>query len=218
EHDGEKVSGSRIAVMTGVHRKDVARFQRAVPKEKPKNIIAKIMVQWQHSPQFTTKNGRPRVLEAVGRESEFAKLVESVNGGNISSYSILNEMERMGIVQRTGKRIKLQWRDYVPPMAEEEALALLATDTGNLFQAVEENVYERQETPHLHLTTVFDRISEAALPQIRSWLVEEGSMFQKKVRSYLSSFDADLNPEIEAGTAYGRVSVGSFSFSEVQKK
>ncbi|MCB0335374.1 MAG: hypothetical protein KDD62_03690, partial [Bdellovibrionales bacterium] len=36
EHDGEKVSGSRIAVMTGVHRKDVARFQRAVPKEKPK--------------------------------------------------------------------------------------------------------------------------------------------------------------------------------------
>lgn len=218
EKSGDKASGSKISVMTGVHRKDISRLEKSSSSEEPKNLISKIMVQWQHASKFITKAGEPRVLNTIGRHSEFAKLVESVNGGDISSYSVLSEMERVGIVKRVGNRVRLVWRDYAPRLDKEDALNLLASDSEDLFSAVEQNIYKKGGDLNLHLKTVFDKISEDSLPEIRTWLLEEGSLFHKKVRNYLSQFDADLNHKIDSENANCKVSLGSFSLTEVFSK
>lgn len=209
EQDQERSSVSRISAMTGVHRKDVTRIQESEEPFRPsESIIAKVMGHWQTAHHFTTKNGKPRVLSIEGRHSEFAKLVESVNGGNLSAYAVLFEMERIGIVERTETGAKLIWRDYAPAPAVEEALTMLSEDTEDLFTAVDENVFHRSDIPNLHLKTEFDEIPERAIPQIRQWLLEEGSKFHARARSFLAQFDRRSRSKSEKKY---RVAYGSFS-------
>ncbi|MCB0358426.1 MAG: hypothetical protein KDD44_02290, partial [Bdellovibrionales bacterium] len=67
--------------------------------------------------------------------------------------------------------------------------------------------------------TEFDRISREAVPQIKRWILKEGTRFQERVRSYLAQFDADTNPDIPPHQhADARVVVGTFSFSEMSEE
>ena len=75
--------------------------------------------------------------------------------------------------------------------AVEGGLKLLSEDTEDLFSSVTQNIFDRPMTPNLHLKTVFDKIPESALPQIRKWLLTEGSSFHTKVRDKLSKYDLD---------------------------
>jgi len=201
-----EVSMSRLTAVTGVHRKDATRISRSGGAfEPPDNLLSRIMVQWQHDKRFTTKEGKPGVLSAEGRESEFAQLVESVNGGNLSAYAVLYEMERIGAVQRDGNRVKLCWRDFVIEDNVEHGLGLLAGDTNDLAGAVEENIFDRPAVPNLHLKTEFDNIEARKIPEIRGWLLEQGSLFHKRAREYLSQFDCDMHPSSAVKKACKRV-------------
>ncbi len=210
-------SVSKLSVMTGVHRKDVTRISKSTGEfSPPSDLISKIMVQWQHDKRFCSSQGRARALSAEGRESEFAKLVESVNGGNLSAYAVLYEMERSGIVRREGKKVRLCWRDFVVSEDVTQGLALLAQDSEDLSKAVERNLYERPDTLNLHLKTEFNNIRQDRLDQVKAWLLEQGSLFHKKVREYLTQHDCDLTPpkQGEKVRAGGRVALGAFSVVE----
>ena len=213
----KKVSASKVSAMTGVHRRDIARLESTKEKIDPKpNLLSKIIVQWRHHPNFTTKSGAPKVLNTKGADSEFAQLVESVNGGDLSAYAILFEMERLGIIKQKGKTAKLKWQDYVSRDDLAEGFQMLAEDTQDLVSAVDENLSSTEAIPNLHLKTEFTRINDASVPEIKSWLLHEGSRFHQRVKKFLSKYDADLNPKISSHCANTRVAFGSFSISEVE--
>ena len=209
---GQVISLSKISVMTGVHRKDVTRLERSPDQVRDGgNLIARVMVQWQHDPRFSTKAKRPRVLSVAGRESEFVSLVRSVNGENISAYSILSEMERLGAVEKSASSVKLIWRDFVVEGDAAAGLSMLARDIDDISQAVESNVFEPKQIQNLHLKTDFDNITPEALPEVRRWLLEEGSLFHRRAREYLSQYDRDLNKNIPKQGVRCRVAIGTFS-------
>ncbi|MCB0328663.1 MAG: hypothetical protein KDD70_03335 [Bdellovibrionales bacterium] len=217
ERNGEAVSASKLSVVTGVHRKDVTRLERSGGEYKrPDNQIAKIMTQWQCDERFITKAGKPRVLHCEGRDSEFAELVGSVNGKDLSSYSVLFEMERLGMVERKGNSLKLKGRDYIHGDDVEAGLKVLAADANDLIAAVEENLFEEKNEKNLHLRTEFDRIPLTKLEEAKRWLLEEGSQFHKRARQYLSRLDLDLTPTEDSNQPVpcGRIAVGTFGVSE----
>jgi hypothetical protein len=95
-----------------------------------------------------------------------------------------------------------------------KAYHVLAQDLSDLTAAVEYNILEGSEVPNLHARTEFDNVFQDSIPQIREWILKEGSAFHKKAREYLASFDADLNPHIRKGsgcrvvlTSFGRVEI-----------
>lgn len=222
---------SRISLATGVHRKDVTRLERtALEYRHPENVISKVMAQWQCDPRFTTKAGKPRLLSAHGQESEFAKLVQSVTGGNVNSYSVLFEMERAGILIKKGRNVKLLGRDLVHSQDVQAGLSVMAADANDLVAAVEKNLFEKPDISHLHLRTEFDKIPVKDIERAREWILQEGSQFHKRVRKFLGSLDLDTiqgrNSCLEAQedsplktiessvVSVGRVSVGTFSFDQ----
>lgn len=208
-------SDSKVTAMTGVHRKDVRRIERSGGKfTPPQNAIAKIMVQWQHDPNFTTKSGKPRVLSTEGKDSEFAKLCAAVDGANLNAYTILFEMERIGIVEKTSGSAKLIWKDYAPGTSMKEGLTMLGEDMEDMASAVVENVTTTPETPHLHLKTEFDKIDPEKLPEIKRWILEEGSAFHHRARKFLAKYDSDLTPPTHPHKNTARIVLGAFSFAE----
>lgn len=212
-------SVSKISAATGVHRKDVTRLERTGGAfQRPDNQISKIMTQWQCDPRFTTKAGKPRVLNCEGKQSDFAELVGAVNGKDLSSYSILFEMERMGIVERRGSNVKLRGRDFIHEEDIEAGLRVLAADADDLVAAVEQNLFTKPVQKNLHLRTEFDRIPNDKLEHAKQWIIEEGSLFHSRVRKYLSKLDLDTSGASDHSQGSippcGRISVGAFAFSE----
>lgn len=215
EQLGADASLSRVSAVTGVHRKDVTRLVReeSPPKERV-NLFARIMQQWQHSPKFRTVRGQPRVLTCEGRDSEFAQLVNSVTGGDLSTYSVLHEMERRGIVKKDDSKVRLMWRDFVVSNNVPEGLKLLAGDYNDLTAAVSQNIFAENSVKNLHLRTEFDNVDPGKIEEIRGWILKEGSNFHARVRDYLSRFDRDTNPGVVTAGEAMRVSVGAFGFVE----
>ncbi len=210
---GDAVSISRITLMTGVHRTDVSQIleeKTFVPRER--HTASDVISKWRYDPKFCSKPGKPRVLEFEGKESEFAQLVQSVSH-SVSPYTVSFELERLGMITKTKDgKVKLLTRVFVPKGDPGTVLEMLAEDTEDLFHSVEENALcpAEKETPHHHLKTEYTNVPNEALPEIRSWLMREGSALHERARNFLSKFDRDLSPGLE-GTGKNRVAVGSFS-------
>ena len=79
------------------------------------------------------------------------------------------------------------------------------------MSAIEENIADPEENLNFHLVTEYDNVSKKAVPKIRKWLLEQGSMFQKKVSRYLSQFDQDINPDLNGDDGGVRVVCAGFS-------
>lgn len=191
----QKVSVSRVHVMTGVHRQDISRILEQGIEVRLEGAVTKVIGQWQASKRFLDSEKKPRILSVVGVSSEFADLVRSVNK-DLNPYTLLFELERSGLVKKSGDGIELVSEVYVPNDKIDSGFALLSRDIEALIQCVEWNLKHPDAVPNHHITTEYDRIPERFVPKIRFWVFEEGVKFHRKIRKYLSQMDADINPVV----------------------
>lgn len=218
EREGAAVSTSRLSVITGLHRRDVMRLFR---KQETKlsadtSIVARVIGQWQQDSRFSTRSGKPLPLRFEGRNSEFMQLVRSVSK-DLNPYTVMFELERIGAVSKDGDTIRLESNVYVPSGDIKEALSLLASDSADLAEAVEENIFRPQELPNLHIKTQYDNICPEFIPEIRKWFLDRGGIFHEEARKFLAKFDKDLNPKLADKEGGARAAVGTFSVVEVNE-
>lgn len=212
ENEAAEISDSKISLITGVHRKDVASLKSGAKADTPKaDLMTKVLGQWQVDKEFST-NGRPRKLSCVGIESEFVNLVKKVNK-EINPYTVLFELERAGLVEKNGSYVKTLTKEYIPAANAEEIFETYIADGSDLLSAVENNSINKQEK-FFHLRTQFDNIPKSSLPEINSWVFSEGEKFHKKVRSKLAKFDRDTSKSKVKDQETVRVAVTLFEFSE----
>jgi len=215
---GERITVSRVSIMTGIHRADVQRLMREDKDDvtkPPLNIINRLIARWQVDERFTTVKGSPRILAFDGKEGEFAELLSSISA-DPNPYTVLLELERIGAVEVTPRGVRLVAQEYLISADIDQSFKHLSQDSDDLISAVEENTFSLQDQPNLHLRTEYDNISEKALPGIRNWLLKEGSSFHSRIRKYLSGFDRDINKKINDKSPSVRVSVGSYSRIELK--
>lgn len=217
QQGSEAISASRISVMSGVHRRDVARLvKHKEVKNESSDVPSRVLGQWQSDKRFLTKGGAPRVLHVEGKQSEFSHLVSSVSQ-DVNPYTVLFELERIGAVERTSSGLKLCSKVFLPSGNEKAILRLLTADVEDLVAAVEENIEQsdagkkESELPNLHLKTQYDNVPHDAMPKIREWFIKEGSAFHKRAREFLAQFDKDINRYQAAKKGRSRVCLGTFS-------
>lgn len=215
EQHGDAVSNSRVTLMTGVHRTDVASIrgeERFEPRQK--HTASDVINQWRYDERFYSRRGKPRPLTFDSKTSEFAELVQSVSH-SISPYTVAFELERLGMIQRARDgRVKLVTRVFVPKGDPKAVLSMLSEDAEDLYLAVEENAFKTNDTqPNHHLKTEYRNVPAEALSEIRSWCMREGSALHERARNFLSRYDRDINTGV-SGTGSFRVALGSFSVIE----
>lgn len=218
--EGHPFSVSRLSVMTGIHRRETSRLAAGDSKESDDaRLLSKIIGKWVNSRKYQTQTGRPRALTVEGKQSEFVELVKSINR-ELNPYTVLFELERTGVVERTSKGLlKLIGQIYIPRGDARKGLMLLASDTEDLIECVSENVYSPEEIPNLHIRTEFDGIRSDCFNEVKQWVLEKGTQFQMEVEEYLASLDQDIYPELKSEKEEEknlRIIVGSFS--RVEKK
>jgi hypothetical protein len=216
---GERINASRLSVMTGVHRRDIDRILNIEAQPGySKDLVVKIVGQWQTDKRFLTKDGKPRVLELKKGKKEFNALIESVSR-EVYPGIILFELERIGAIEHVGgNKIKLVSSSIVLKGNPLEGFSILSMDVDDLIRAVEHNVLDRPSVANLHARTEFDNVRPEGIEYLKRWLLREGHQFHDKVRSELSKFDQDVNPDPSFKARGRRIVFGAFSYVDRKRE
>lgn len=214
---GEKVNVSRLSVITGLQRRDVMKRYRQEPRtEVVSSLPARVLGQWEQDPRFTTKSGKPRSLTYEGEQSEFHSLIAAVSR-DVHPGTVLFQLERSGSVERTKRGVRLIKPEVEVRGDPGEGFLLLSKDLDDLIGAVQENLFGSEAQRNLHARTEYTNVARSAVPEIKRWLLREGTTFHLKVRNFLARYDLDINPRPnEEGNT--RVVFGTFSRSVIESE
>jgi len=143
---GAKVNVSRLAVATGLTRKEVTSLLQRKNERRLLFSSKKILQQralrvlrgWNMDPIFQRESGRPADLPLRGEQRSFQLLVKK-HGGDVTPVSVLRELDRMKAVTttRSGK-IRLRKRTMEPSMHVAQQLAELAHLLGDFTRTVQQ--------------------------------------------------------------------------------
>ncbi len=99
-----RISVSRLSVMTGLTRKEVAAILNKVQGvetkqqgELKKQRVVRVLQGWRIDPRFRNNSGSPSALPLRGDERSFASLVK-IYGGDVTPNSVLKELQRINAV------------------------------------------------------------------------------------------------------------------------
>jgi hypothetical protein len=97
-------SKSRVAIMTGLARSEVARISKiSVPDKKSRSgqhPARRVLSAWFENTRFLGAGGEPAVLPVFGKKRSFESLVRS-HGGGIPVRAMLDELTQINAVQRS---------------------------------------------------------------------------------------------------------------------
>ena len=211
---GKEPSLRQISLATGLHRKELATLTGKITEEVEIRTywLTRLIHEWQSNKLFQTKGGKPRALGYKKENNEFEKLAKGISS-DMEPGSALKELERLGMIRKTGTKVTLDQSHLSVGADTEQIFLLLSTQIDTIIKSAVESATGYVEPKHHHLRTEFDNIFIEDIPKIRVWLEAEGRKFHKKVRTYLSNRDADLNYKPNK-TAGGKFIFSSFAYHD----
>lgn len=170
---GKHQTDSRVSLLTGIHRKEVARLRGAgAPVSAVPTTVSRtsrIMARWLSAPAFTDEAGRPRPLAraAAGSEPAFETLVASVTR-DVRPRAILDEWLDRGLVTIDGEdRVVLTDTAFVPQSGSDQQLYYFGRNLHDHVAAAVANVLG--ESPrHLERAVHYDGLSPALAQRLEA--------------------------------------------------
>lgn len=216
--ESRKQSTSRVAVVTGLTRKDVAHLRAlAQPDARLQseryNRAARIIGAWLRDPAYSSGAGEPFALPLHGGAESFTGLVHR-HSGDMPVRALLDELLRVGAVELDDQgRVRLLSRAYVPHSDTAQKLAILGTDVALLLDTIDHNLTDRAPGPRFQRKVAYDNLPDEALPAFRLRAAEDGQALLEKFNLWLAEHDRDTNPDV-AGSGRNRAGIGIYYFEE----
>ncbi len=207
--ESRKQSVSRIAMMTGITRKEVSRIRgqqltkqtQEMPTSKhqplspePYNRGVRIISGWNRDTTYHDDNGRPRMLSLEEKTGSFAELVKKYSG-DIPVRAALDELVRVGAVTipKPGY-VSLSYEGaYVPDNSQEAKIEILGNTVADLLGTIEHNLNATSDTAHLQLTTAYDNLPRSAVDAFRQLSRKEAKALLANMDRWLGQRDRDAN-------------------------
>lgn len=187
-------SMARVAVMTGLSRKEVSRIRKVGEKEKRRslsyrNLQAEVLNYWYTNSKYLDKTGRPRALPFSGAGRSFSSLVRQISA-DMPVRAILRELQRSGSVkQTTGRRLVPTRREFVPDSVTDKAIEGLQYGLRRLAETVCYNSQaENRGASRFQRIVHTDQIPISEINLVRDSLTAILTGFATKIDDYLTSF------------------------------
>lgn len=193
---GRKATRTRIAVMTGLTRKEVKRVIDEAVKERFElktsfNRLGRVLVGWHTDADFTGPYGMPLELQyetGSPNEPTFSVLVKR-HSGDMSPRSILDELVRVGAIRETDIGwFRVMRREYIPEAQGTHTFERTGVVVRNFVNTVEFNMtklapgkgrFERH-------VTADDGIRREDLPKFDHYLRERCQVLLEEIDNWLA--------------------------------
>jgi uncharacterized protein DUF6502 len=202
---GRRQTDSRIALVTGINRKEVRRIRSGdrstgAPRSFGMNQAVSLISRWRTDPQTSDRTGRPRPLPYQGgRGASFMKLARKVTA-DLAPRILLDELVRSGAAEiRPGDVVVLKGDAYVPKTEPAEKLQILAEDPAELVETILRNILVEERERLLQRKVYFDNLGSDAVMRVRAEVRREGERFLRRMNRLLARYDRDRNPKAPGG-------------------
>lgn len=213
---------SRIAVRTGLSRKEVARIRDlidstgdAVPSRSGAgfhtNQAARVLQIWHSDRRFLGEDGRPKELVFDTAELSFAHIVKLV-GGDVPAGAVRAELLSAGAIEELKDgRLRVLKRHFIPGDLGEEMVVGFRHIVNPLLGALAHNCSVDKQDAFLQRVAYSDSMSVAAIEDFRRHATELATVFIHSIDDWLGGHEDKLYspPQHRA-----RVGVGVFYFEE----
>ena len=219
---GKKTSVSRVALLSGLTRKEVQRLLDAPAADDQEtgeryNRAARVVAGWVRDPEFSDSDGNPKaltLLEGGSRgQASFAVLVRRFSG-DIPFRAVLDELLRVGVVEKVSdESIRLKTRAYVPESGDTEKLNILGTDVADLVSTIDHNLQHGSADPFFQRKVMYDNVPVEALQEFRRMSGSQAQALLERLDKWLSQHDRDTRPGT-GGSGQIRTGIGIYYFEE----
>lgn len=206
---GGKITDSRLSVLTGLQRRDIARLRAFQRKEPRPNPLSRLVSLWQSHPEYR-ENGLPRALPRNGPAPSFETLAREIRQ-DIHPRTILDSLQAAGTVE-VGDTITLVETAYIPQSGSDEQLAYLSENTGDHLMAAVENIHT-DAPPHFERAVHYTGLTPEQIAEL-------DAQFRKGQMELLNGLNARANAMKTTGTSSGsgpgrfRFRAGAYFYSK----
>ncbi len=223
--NGRPTNVSRVSILTGVSRKEIARVravleQEGTPLPNKTTDATRLLSGWHQDPDFIMPSGAPRVLPADGGAS-FATLWQRY-GGDVPVTSMRKELERAGaITTLPDGTLRVERRYFMPRSFDPQwilnagsMLADLGTGITHNLDVAAKPVSAGTEAPGRRFIgrATSDSIDVEARPEFEAFVEQRGQEFLEAVDQWLTEHEA--RPVTGGARKRTRLGLGMFVIAD----
>lgn len=213
--DGKSPTVSRLAIVTGINRKEVKRIldlpADVVPAVAKHNRAIRVVTGWLQDSEYNNSKGKPLALTYGDADCGFNQLVKRY-GGDVPARAVLDELLRVGTVSEEKNLISLVTKGYVPHESEEAMLDLFATSARDLLTTLDHNVSGEGKS-RLQMSVAYDDVGKEGLEAFRKLSSKKALALLQDLDTALSKHDRTKNPSA-GGEGRFRTGLGVYLIEE----
>ena len=216
---GRPTNISRVAVMTGLTRKEVRRVREkirngdlsVVVKSTP---LTEILHRWHAENEFLNSSGRPAVLPFSGEGVSFSSLVKKF-GGDIPPGAMRTELKRVGaIVEDERGHLRAVSRVVHPKVEHEKLVTAVVHAIYPLISTISHNVDpNREDDSWAQFNTFSQSIRGADVPRLRRISLDRLTQLAESIDDLFMAYET-LHKNDGSDDDNNTVAVGVYYFEE----
>ena len=216
---GRQTNLSRVAIRTGISRKEVARLQSQIEGRSDASSTARgvdfhsvhaarVLQLWHSDPRFIDSDGSPKKLPFADDGIDFSSIVKAA-GGDVPPGAVRAEMlSANAVVEFDDGTLKPTKRYFVPADVGEELLVGFTHMVIPVLEGLARNTDYRCTEPFIQRLVYSDRLAPRVVPLFRKQARERVSDFVQSVDDWLSSNEIP-DSQVHSPCRYG---VGVFYY------
>lgn len=220
---GRPTNTSRIAVKTGLSRKDVKRLRELLAIEPLSSAgfaadqsgpPARVLHTWHVDRRFCCQDGKPRDLDFQSDQADFCTLVRAV-AGDVPPGAVRTELKRAGaVVELEDGTLRAVKRHYVPGNVDEKAITVMSGMVFPLASGIVHNTDPGRIVEGFIQRYAFSQtLRPEVVDQFRTWSREQATRFIERMDDWLAENEdliAPTKPEMPA--TYRNAGIGVFYY------
>lgn len=216
---GRQTNLSRVAMLTGIDRKEVARIKESLnnpcdgeQNQQHQDRLTRLLSAWHQDPDFCTPGNQPLPLSIEGDQQSFALLARRY-GGDFPASALLKELKRVGVVEEQPNSTVIATKRYfVPTQSDPGALLRAGSVLNDLGSTLHHNLYkaDKQQPLRFERRASNTQMSPENLAAFREFVEQEGQAFLEKIDAWLSEHEQST---ADSNSTLLRMGVGTYLFS-----
>jgi len=203
--NGRLLNASRIAVKTGISRKEVRRIRELRNNSRQSNIwsdgsaiAAQLLHLWYTDPEFVDVSGRPRRLPMLEPSPSFADLVRQV-AGDVPLGAVRAELKQAGAIEEFGDgTVQALKQYYVPGNFDEKALTAINTSLFTLAATTEHNANPQRTTAgFIQRVVLSSSLPPESAELFRGWARVQATDFVECMDRWLGAHEQSRSAKID---------------------
>ena len=214
---GRPTNVSRVAMLTGLARRDVRRERLASNAPSPQaeealSHASRVLSGWHLDAEFLDEHGRPLRLPADGEGASFARLLKRY-AGDIPATALVKELLTSGSIECDGHEYRALRRYYRPRPLDESAVERAGNVLADVVSTVEHNLSRKADEPTLFEDRAYNRqVDPRHRAAFHAFLDREGRRFLGRVNDWLASREVPATAGQSAPRL--RLGVGVYAINE----